>query len=518
MIDPLFQDVSLTLYHGDCVALLGRNGIGKSTLLNIVMQNLVASDGEVIHSGEIAMLSQQDELGGEETVLTALLESHTELSECYNEIAKAELEGLPDPMYYADVMAKFTDLGGFDLLGRIEIELTTLGFEKTILERSVHALSGGERRLLKLVNLFVSSSDLLIFDEPTNYLDEAAILFLIEKIRAFEGACLIVSHDRWFLDQTVSKVLELEHGTVREYQGNYTVFRETKDNIFKQKLKQKDKLESEISKLEVVERTYKIWGARKEKEKSGAMDKGFIGARAARLNKRGILAKERITNRIKTLKETKPHIDKHYSISFPEITTPSGSCVLVQNLSYSYGDNQVLDNVSISLTWGERFAIVGANGSGKSTLIKVLLGKLLLGKLLVGGATSSGTVLWAKGSTLGYLPQLWDVNLNQRTIAELFSDSESEQARLILGALHVKGHLFDRKLETLSEGQKQKVRLVRLMLDKPNILIFDEPTTHLDYQSIEMLEAALRGFSGTLVLVSHDRYLREALCNRELKL
>ena len=508
MIDPLFEGVNLTLYYGDRAALLGRNGIGKSTLLNIVMQNLVASEGEVISSSEVGMLKQQDELGGEETVLIALLESHTELSDYYSEIVKAETSGLPDPMHYADMMAKFTDLGGFELLSRIETEIGILGFEKDILERSVQALSGGERRLLKLISLFVGSSDLLIFDEPTNYLDEAAILFLIERIRDHEGACLIVSHDRWFLDQTVSKILELEHGTLREYQGNYTVFRETKDTIFKQKLKQKDKLESEISKLEVVERTYKIWGARKEKEKSGSPDKGFIGARAARLNKRGILAKERISNRIETLKETKPHIDKHYSIAFPEVTTSSGSCLLVQNLSYAYGSNQVLDDISISLTWGERFAIVGANGSGKSTLIKVLLGE----------AVATGTVLWSKGSTIGYLPQLWDASLNQQTIAELFSESESNQARLILGALHVKGHLFNQKLEALSEGQKHKVRLVRLMLDKPNILILDEPTTHLDYQSIEMLEVALRDFVGTLIIVSHDRYLREALCDQELKL
>jgi ABC-type sulfate/molybdate transport systems ATPase subunit len=201
-------------------------------------------------------------------------------------------------------------------------------------------LSGAERRLLKLASAFLQSPDVLILDEPTNYLDERATTYLIERIKKFSGACLLVSHDRWFLDQTVTKVLELEHHTLRQYTGNFTVFRETKEAIFKQKVRQKEKLETEISKLQEMERTYKIWGGRKEKEKSGAYDKGFIGARAVRLQKRGILAKGRISQRIETLQGTRPWLDKHYSVAFEEVDVPTGTCLVVREVGFSYAEQK----------------------------------------------------------------------------------------------------------------------------------------------------------------------------------
>jgi ATPase subunit of ABC transporter with duplicated ATPase domains len=522
-LEPLFKDVHFTLYSGDKIALLGHNGVGKTTLLNLLLNDRSPDEGSITRSGSVSIVQQEDKLETAQTLREALLSP--ELLGLYQTMLGMERANLPEPLEYANVVNTFTEQGGFEQLQKIEADISVLGFSPHALDQSVMNLSGGQRRLLKLLSAFLQNPDVLILDEPTNYLDERSTLYLIGQIKKFSGACLLVSHDRWFLDQTVSKVLELEHRTVSEYTGNFSVFREIKEANFKQTLRKKEKLETEISKLQKTERTYKIWGNRKEKEKSGAYDKGFIGARAARLQKRSILAKERITQRIETLQETKPWVDKQYNIFFEDIDVPTGTCLVIREVAFRYEKREwsrengeesqnlklpssVLDSVSLTLEWGEHIALQGDNGSGKSTLIKLLLGEL---------QPQRGEVLWSKGIKLGYLPQLWQVP-KARTPAELFTEDEAQQARILLGALHVKGDSFYLPLGSLSEGQKRKVSLVKLLLSKPNVLILDEPTTHLDYDSVEMLGAALAEFAGTLILVTHDKYLRDALTHRSLEL
>jgi ATPase subunit of ABC transporter with duplicated ATPase domains len=512
-LEPLFYDVNFTLYSGDKVALLGHNGSGKTTLLNLLTNALTPDEGTIIRSGSILTVRQEDSLETNQTLREALL--HPGLLELYQKMTAMEKAGLPDPLEYASFVHTFTEQGGFTQLQKIEEDITELGFSPASLNESVMNFSGGERRLLKLVSALLQTPDVLILDEPTNYLDERATNYLTRGLKMFSGACLIVSHDRWFLDQTVTKVLELEHRKVTEYTGNFSVFRSTKEAVFKQKVRQKEKLETEISKLQEVERSYKVWGGRKEKEKSGAYDKGFIGARAARLQKRAVIAKERIRGNIETLERERPWIDKHYDIAFEDVNVPTGTCLVVQNVSFKYAESEeqnfrlqpfILADFSLTLEWGERLALRGDNGSGKSTLIKLLLAEL---------QPQHGNILWSKGLKLGYLPQLWQAP-SVSTAAELFSKEEAQQARTMLGSLHVKGELFYAPLESLSEGQKRKVSLVRLILSNPNVLILDEPTTHLDYESVEMLEAALAEYQGTLILVTHDKYLLERLTEREV--
>ena len=509
--DPLFTDIELSLYAGEVAALLGNNGVGKTTLLRVLLGELNPTAGEV--TAPLAKVLRQEELGGSGTVLDALLAPTPELAELHSEIRSSERAGLSDPLRYADAVNEFAELGGYDLLQMFESELDALAFAPQTLQRPAASLSGGERRRLQLISTFLNSPDLVVLDEPSNYLDEAARAYLVSKVRQFAGACLLVSHDRWLLDEVATRVLELKQRRLESYSGNYTTFRDTKAAIHKEKTRSKERLESEISKLQTVERTYKIWGARKEREKSrlksgGSVDKGFIGARAARLNKRGVLAKARITQRIETLKTAKPWIDKRYELSFEQAAVPSGTCLSVRELNFSYGDVSILSELSLTLAWGERLALRGANGSGKSTFIKVLLGELEL---------QTGNLLWSKGVVMSYLPQTWQTPAITKA-ADWFADDEAQTARLLLGTLGVSGELFYVSFDTLSEGQKRKVRLVRALLDKPNVLILDEPSTHLDYETVEMLEAALKNFTGTLILVSHDRYLRERLCERELNL
>jgi ATP-binding cassette subfamily F protein 3 len=509
--DPLFTGVDLTLYRGERAALLGDNGSGKTTLLRLLIGELMPDAGAVTLRARPLLLRQEDHLEGHGSVLESLLAGLPEMASLHREIVAAEGAGLPDPLRYAEVIDAFTGLGGFALLQRLEAELSQLGFPDGSLARPAAELSGGERRLLKLVATFLEDAELRIFDEPTNYLDERVTDFLAERLIADSAAVLIVSHDRAFLDRVSTEVLELERGVLTPYRGNYSTYRATREADRRERERRKGRLEREIASLKRVERTYKVWGGRKEKEKSGALDKGYIGARAAKLQRRSILAKERMSQRIDELEEARPWVDRRYHVAFPERPIPSGTCLAVRDLGFRHigAEAATLDGVSLTLAWGERVALQGGNGSGKSTLLSLLLGEC---------TPDRGEVLWGRGVEIGSLPQLWRPPDAGARPADLFARDEEEGARTMLGALGVGGAAYHRPLASISEGQQRKVRLVRLLIDAPNVLILDEPTTHLDVRSVEMLEDALEGYAGTLLLVSHDRYLREAVTERRLTL
>ncbi len=500
--DPLFEHLDLTLYAGDHVALLGANGTGKTTLLRILAGTLPVQSGQLTAHAEPLYLRQEDALTGEARVLDAVLDTYPDLGPLRAELSRLEAAGVPDPLRYADLLAGFAEGGGFVVEAALQAELAALGYAPELLARPLTDLSGGERRLLRLASAFARPQALYLLDEPTNYLDERATAYLTRKLRETDAACLIVSHDRRFLDETVDDVLELERGELRRYSGNYTGFWEQKETEYRDRARRAGKLKREITQLREQERTYKVWGAHKEKEKSGAADRGFIGARAARLMRRGIQAKERLQGRITDLEEAKPWVEKRYEVAFEAVAIPPGVLLTARDVC-------VLGRkVSLTLEHGERLTVAGANGAGKTTLLRALLGL----------DVNAGEVSWDKRAAVGYLPQRWDDAHDAEPVEARFSKDDHPHARTLLGALGVSGEAFARPLTSLSEGQKRKVRLVELIVQKPNVLVLDEPTTHLDYVSVEMLEAALLDFPGTLILVSHDRYLLERTTTRRLEL
>ncbi len=500
-LDPLFESLELTLYAGEHIALLGVNGSGKTTLLNLLSGTLPTQTGDVVRHADPLVLRQEDALTGGDSVLGAALSTYPDLGPLRTQLSRLEAAGVPDPLRYADLLTEFAERGGYDVETTLQAELGAFGYDPDLLGRPLNELSGGERRLLRLMAAFARPQALYFFDEPTNYLDERATAYLTHKIRETPAACLVVSHDRRFLDETVGGTLELERGVLRRYAGNYSSFWAQKETEYQDRVRRSGKLKREISGLKEQERTYKVWGARKEKEKSGAADRGFIGARAARLMRRGIQAKERLQGRITDLEEAKPWVEKRYAVLFADVPVPPGVCL-------SANVRVLGQNVSLSVEHGERWAVAGANGAGKTTLLRALLG---LGE-------TPGTVAWDKAARIGYLPQRWDEALDAVAVESRFARDDHSQARLLLGALGVSGAVFAGPLGSLSEGQKRKVELARLILEKPNVLVLDEPTTHLDYVSVERLEAALLDFPGTLLLVTHDRYLQEQTTDRWLEL
>ncbi len=493
-LDFLFQSLSFSLYAGDKVALLGANGVGKTTLLGLLNGDLSTLEGQITRRDAPYYLRQEDLLDGNARVLDALLDSFPDLGPLWAELRRMEEAGVPDGLRYAECLGAFAERGGYEVQGRLEAEVDALGFSPEMLTRPLSDLSGGERRLLRLVAAFMKPQSLYLFDEPTNYLDARGVRYLVTRLRGTPAACLIVSHDRRFLDETATAVWELERGQMARYRGSYSSFRATKEARFAEAVRKSRKLGREIGELREQERTYKVWGARKEKEKSGAADKGFIGARAARLAKRGIQAKERLRERAEALEEAKPWVEKRYTFSFEPPELPRGVC-----LSARFFNSE---ETSLLVAWGERVALTGDNGVGKTTLLRALLEPNATG------------VHWDTRAVIGYLPQRWDDAHDFEAVAVRFPRDQHDRARTLLGVLGVGGETFEAPLGALSEGQKRKVRLVEVVLGHPNVLVLDEPTTHLDYTSIEMLEAALADFGGTILFVTHDAYLLERIAER----
>lgn len=511
---PLILGANWSLSAGQKVGLLGYNGAGKSTLLALIGGQLEPDSGTLLRQfGSLFVLSQEDRAEGSQPALEYLLAAEPKLLELYQHMKQMEDQQLPDPLAYANLSQQFLEQGGYEQLARIERVALDFGFEPALLNRLVNSFSGGERRLLKLVSAFVLSYDLYLLDEPTNYLDAVSLDRLVGALKSSRETLILVSHDRWFLDQTVGYILELERGKLRLFNGNYSTFAATKAQEHIEATRKKEKLEREIVKLKEVERTYKTWGGDREADKyrpmEGKKDKGYIGAKAAKLQGRAVQAKERVGQRIEELEETKPWVEKFYQVRFAEVERRQGWAIEVQNLGYCWGQRWLFEGLSFSLEWGEKVHLAGANGSGKSTLLALLLGKMVL---------QNGEVRWGSRVKLGYLPQQGSGLDEQLEIHQLFPRELHPEARTLLGAFKVSGDHFLRPLHTLSEGQQRKVGLVKLILDRPNFLILDEPTTHLDYQSVEMLEQMLKDFGGTLLFTTHDRYLSARVGQREIRL
>ncbi len=511
----IVENANWELPEGQKVGLLGMNGAGKSTLLHLISGKLQADKGSLERRfSSLFILDQEDRAEGNQTARNYLLSLDINALEVLQEMDKAEMNGIPEPLIYADLTQTFLELGGFQLLADIDRASVAFGFSPADLNRPVDSFSGGERRLLKLASGFIRLHDLYLLDEPTNYLDGEAVNLLIGALRKIDSTVLMVSHDRWFLDQVASQILELERKTLRLWSGNYSKFYSSKNAERLAAERKAEKLESEIAKLKIVARNYEGWGRDREKDKyrlskeEGSVDKGYIGTKAAKLQKTSSQAKNRVAARIEALEKEKPWLEKQYRLEFAPVESRLGWAIDAVGLEHKWGERTLFSGLDFRLGWGERVHLEGENGSGKSTLIALLLGQIPVQK---------GEIRRASRLTIGYLPQLGTLLDSGEVIQNLFRDNPQD-ARNLLGALKVSGDIFRKKVGELSEGQQRKLSLVRIILDKPNLLILDEPTSHLDYQSVELLEGMLLEFAGAVLFTSHDRYLADKIATAMIRI
>lgn len=501
--EPILSNIKLEVKAKDRIALVGRNGAGKSTLLKVIAGIHSYDSGELIipKNVSISYLAQDTGLESNLSIWEEMLTVFAPLRAMEAELRKLE-QKMGDPDLIADEVAyqkllneydemqvRFKDDGGYQYEAAIRGILAGFRFDSLGYDTLISTLSGGQKTRLALAKLLLTKPDLLILDEPTNHLDIETLQWLEQYLLNYEGAILIVSHDRYFLDRIVNVVYELSRTKTTKFHGNYSDYLEEKARLYQSEMRAFEKQQDEIAQLE-----------------------DFIQKNIARASttKRAQSRRKQL-DKIERLDRPAGY-EKSASFSF-SIQKQTGNDVLkVDNLAIGY-EKSLAKNINFHIQRGERIALIGPNGIGKSTLLKTIIGQL---KPLEGSFTFGSNV------SLGYYDQQQaKLTSNRKVLDELWEDYKQlpeKEIRTVLGNFLFSGDDVDKLVLDLSGGEKARLALAKLMMQQANVLILDEPTNHLDLDSKEVLEAALIDYPGTILFVSHDRYFINRMTSRVIEL
>ena len=471
----LFADVSLQVNRGDRLGLVGPNGAGKSTLFHLILGNVSTDQGEVSlqRNQRLGYLPQESQPVGGETVLELALSVSPEFLSLRRRV-------LADEHLEADVYEQYDALGGARLEAKAKQILAGLSFRESDHDRPATEMSGGWIMRSHLARLLVQEPELLMLDEPTNHLDLEALLWLQDYLKNYPGAILLISHDREFLNQLVDGILEIRRGRMHRWTGNYDSFLTQRDAHEAQQLAAHKNATREVERLQTfVDR----FGAKNTKATQAK-------------------SKQKQIDRIKAdMAEAPQGEDRRMrQFRFPQPARAGQRVLTLKQIDFAYGDNVVYANMDFEIERGQATVLVGPNGAGKSTLLKLLAGVLepQAGERALGHNVKSGY----------YSQNRVDVLRPTSTVLEEALDTPraltEEHARTVLGSFLFRGDDVFKRVSVLSGGEKSRLALVKLLLDPPNLLLMDEPTTHLDLASIDSLIGALKQFDGTLVFISHD--------------
>ena len=500
--DEILKNVSFHIEANEKAAIVGINGAGKSTLLKIIMQKETPDTGEVILAKDatIGYLAQYQDVSGHRTIYEEVLDAKQNIIEMeerlrgmetqMNTLTGQELETLLDG--YHRLSHEFELLGGYTYRSEVTGILKGLGFSESEFDRQMSELSGGQKTRVSLGKLLVTKPDVLLLDEPTNHLDMESIRWLEGFLMNYKGAVVIVSHDRYFLDRVVTKVVEIFQHQGFVYQGNYTEFAKKKAKIREDLLKQYYNHQREIKHQEEVIAKLKSFNREKSIKRAES--------------------REKMLDKIERLeKPTDENTDIHIVLE-PDVT--SGNDVLtVEHLRKAFGTHTLFDDLSFEIKRGERVALIGNNGTGKTTILKII-NELLL--------ADGGTIVLGSNVHIGYYDQEHQLLHMEKTIFEEIADDYPQlnhtKIRNVLAAFLFTNDDVFKRIADLSGGERGRVSLAKLMLSDANFLILDEPTNHLDITSKEILESALNQYTGTVFFVSHDRYFINQTATRILDL
>ena len=492
--ENLLQGLSFEIQEGECVAILGRNGCGKTTLFKILTGEMDYDDGDVFvnPNKKIGLISQIPQFPFGFSVEDVLRSAYAAVT-----AAKQKMEALEREMadgatneqlrQYDALVNRFQSGGGYEMDVEVDKICNGLGISRNQRKQLFCSLSGGEKTRVNLARLLLEQTDILLLDEPTNHLDLRSVEWLESYIKAFKGTVLVISHDRYFIDQVAHRVIEIVDGHAEFYSGNYSFYMDEKQARFDLQMKQYEQEQAKLKQLGYTVERMKGWG----------------------INNRAMFRRAMsIQHRMDRIRKTeKPKTEKTMHATFGEKDFSGDVVFKTKNLSKAFGERTLFSDVELLVEGGERIAILGDNGTGKTTFLQCLLGEENFeGKIQFGPTVKSG-----------YLPQTIHFSHPERTLYDtmLYEKNCTPQvARDRLGAFMFSGEDVFKQVENLSGGEKSRLRLCMLMDEKINLLILDEPTNHLDIAAREWVEAAIEEFEGVLLFVSHDRYFIEKFAER----
>ena len=487
----LFSDVSLRLLRGEKLGLVGPNGAGKTTLFSIILGELEEDSGKVeLERGKtIGFLPQESAPTGEETVLELATAISTELSEIQRKI---RLHPDPENPTRIQALEEFAEHNGFALEAKAKKILSGLAFQQNDFQKSAKTLSGGWIMRAHLARLLVMEPDLLMLDEPTNHLDLETLCWFQNQLQRYPGAILTISHDRAFLNGICHGIIDIANGRLQRYQGNY---------------------ESYL--IQKSEREAQYLAAYKNQQREIAHHEDFIRRFRAKASKASqAQARIKLLEKIERLPAPESEAET-LSFKFPQPERSGQRVATITQVKQAYGDHVVYKNLNFEIEKNERIVLVGPNGAGKSTLLKILANLVPI---------DSGIRELGHQVSVGYFSQqrVDQLNLENSVLDEAMQKVKSkvhtQDVRGILGTFLFRGDDVFKKVKVLSGGEKSRLALVKLLLSPPNLMLLDEPTTHLDMPSIDAVIQALKDYTGTLIFVSHDLHFIRALAKRTVRI
>ena len=501
-INQILSDVSFHIEEKEKIAIVGINGSGKTTLLKIIMGNESADEGQVVVAKDtsIGYLSQHQDISFDNTIYAEMLETkrylidmEEKIRSLENDMKHATGEELEKIMNtYNKLSTQYDHENGYAYKSEVTGVLKGLGFNEADYQRHINSLSGGQRMRVALGKLLLTKPDIIILDEPTNHLDMVSIAWLENFLSSYPGSVIIVSHDRYFIDKIATKIVEIDNTKAIIYHGNYTYYSGKRAEIRASQMKAYLNQQQEIKHQEAVINKLKQFNREKSIKRAES--------------------REKMLDKIERL-EKPTEVNAEMKLSLTPSVESGNDVLTIKELTKSFGDNKLFTDLNIEVKRGEHVCLIGANGTGKTTILKII--NRLVTK-------DSGQVILGSRVKIGYYDQEHQVLSLHKTIFEEISDAypdlNNTRIRNVLAAFLFTGDDVFKKIGDLSGGERGRVSLAKLMLSPANFLILDEPTNHLDIHSKEILEEAIRNYTGTVLCVSHDRYFINKISTRIVEL